>query len=404
MLSSINTDNLSIEMMATKKKKTTTSIHTIRQTLKQDNSPSWDGHEDWPRDEFRMKFHESMQYYNLLLDKKEHKQLAVKWMIVNGFDSNIIKDFKKIKDWRCSPTIGNIISCLNKGMPVDCSAVGNKNVVDWLTKRIYEILEASKDDLVDDQDDNETQRSVIKVDKNEEIINNTIADLDGIFDTLYKNIDRIDPKSINYEAIFKEHGVKSVHVDTIKSVYASIMQDTMSLIDKTCDDQLKESYSAYSMKQLRKVYEIYSQLYTACDKLVEESVVIRKPRVKKPVSKEKLVEKLKFKQEDDKLNIKSIDPTTIIGANELFYYDTKTRKLYKMVASDKNGLTVKGSIIENYDEKLSIGKTLKNPVEQLTKFKNSGKLAVSKFLDDLDTLDIKASGKLTEHQVLLKIL
>lgn len=392
-----------MKMMATKKKKTT-SIHTIRQTLKQDNSPSWDGSEEWTDDQIRMKFYESMQYYNLLLDKKEHKQLVLKWMSANGFDLTVIKDFKKVKDWRCNSTIGGVVSCLNKGMPPNCNALSNKNIVEWLTTRIYEILEDSKEDISEDDDEIVNSKPTTKVDKSEEIINNAVADFDGIFDNLHKNIDRIDIKSINYEGILKENGVKTIHVDAIKGAYISIMQELYSIIDKSCDDQLKESYNSYSIKQIRKMHDIYLGLYAACDKLVEESVVVRKPRPKKPVSKEKLVEKLKFKQSDDRLSIKSIDPTAIIGAKELFYYDTKTRKLYKMVASDKNGLTVKGQVIENYDEKLSIGKTLKNPSEQLTKFKNSGKIALSTFIDDLDTLDIKATGKLTEHQVLLKVL
>lgn len=379
------------------RKKKSTSIHSIRQALKQDNSPNWEGSEEWSDQEFKHKFYESMQYYNTMLDKKENKKLIIQWMNDNHFEPSLIKDFKKVKDWRCNSTMGGVISCLYKGMAVEKSHIlGKPDINKWINETIFAILENSKDDISSDDDD-ETTIHKPKIDKNEEIINKFISEVDGIIDSMHKN----DSINLNVESLFTEYNIKAVHTTIIKETYQSIMAELKSVIDKTYDDQIKEAYSQYPIKFIRKLYDIYEQIFLLCDKLVEDSIKIRKPRATKPISKEKLVAKLKYKQKDDKLGIKSVDPTSIIGAKELFLYDTKTRKLYRFISKD-GGLSVKGTLIENYDESKSIGKTLLKPVEQLTQFKNSGKIALSKFIDELDTLDIKASGKITENQVLLK--
>ena len=47
---------------------------------------------------------------------------------------------------------------------------------------------------------------------------------------------------------------------------------------------------------------------------------------------EQLVAKMQYKKEDTKLELKSIDPAEIIYAEELWVYNTKTRKLGHYVA------------------------------------------------------------------------
>jgi len=381
-----------------RKKKSTTNIHTIRQSLKQDNSPSWNGAEEWIDTEFRSKFHEAMQYYNLMLDKKESKRLVIKWMTIEGYDVDTIRQFKKVKDWRCNSTISGLISCVLNGMPVERSlALGNHDIKGWISNRIVSILEDSKQDISEFDDDDQIEEKP-KVDKNEEIVHRFISEFDDIVEKFYKNQSII----IKVDELLREYNIKHQHVATIKSAFASISTELQSVVEKTCDEQIKEAYSSYPIKLIRSLYEIYLKLFEECDKLVENTN-IKKPRAAKPISKEKMVAKLKFKSTDEKLGLSSIDPITIIGATELFLYDTKTRKLYRFVGKD-GGLSVNGTSIDNYDSIKSIGKTLLKPVEQLTKFKNSGKLALKTFIDDIDTLDIKASGKLTENQVLLKAL
>lgn len=364
-----------------------------------DLSPTWDGHEEWTDNEFKLRFFESMQYYNLQIAPKDIKSVVVKWMVLHNMEATLITEFKKVKDWRCSSTMASVASCMMRGMPTErIGVVCGSNVHDWLLNKINSVIEDSKSDI-NELDDETMPKKVIKVDKNEELLNAVISELDGIIDGFYKNLEAFDPRTVKFSSVLKSHNVKAIHVQAIKDVYASIIAELDIVLTGNIDEQLKEAYSCYNKKTIRKLHESYMDLMNSCDAIVAEASA---PKPKKPVSKEKLVEKLKYLNKDDKLNLNSIDPTNIIGATELYCYDTRTRKLYKFLSADKNGLTVKGTCIENFNPDQSIGKTLKKPNEQLTQFKNSGKIALSKFLDDIDTLEIKASGKLTEHQLILK--
>lgn len=399
MVSYINSE-IGDYIMAVKTKKKTTTIHEIRKALNADQSPGWDGHEEWTDIQFKMKFYESMQYYSLQIAQKDVKSIIIQWMNSYGVEQDIINQFRKVKDWRCNTTLSGVASCIMKGMPTDRTGVLSiQNTDEWLLGRIYQIIEDSKEDLVEVVEDNPHKKAATKIDRNEEITNNAISELDAIIDGFYKNLDKFDPKLIKYDSVLSGIGVKPQHIDAIKEVYLPNISELKSVIDKECDEQLKEAYHDYSAKTLRKLYDSYMDLMRACDKVVTDSI---KVKVKKPISNEKLVEKLKYKQEDDRFGITSIQPTTILGASELFCYDTRTRKLYKFIAADKSGLTVSGNCIANFNEKLSIGKTLKNPTEQLTLFKKAGKMAISSFLDNIDTMGIRANGKLTENQILLK--
>ena len=99
-----------------------------------------------------------------------------------------------------------------------------------------------------------------------------------------------------------------------------------------------------------------------------EAVIGQKPikkqviRVTKPKPPAKLVAKLRYQKTFSELGLKSIDPEKIIGASELFVYDTASRTLSLFVS--KTRLSVDGINIVNFDEEKSFAVTIRKP-EQL---------------------------------------
>ena len=137
--------------------------------------------------------------------------------------------------------------------------------------------------------------------------------------------------------------------------------------------------------------------------LNQEAKVTRKVRKPKTVSKEKLVSKIKYKKTDEALRLVSIDPAEIIGSKELWIYNTKTRKLGKYVAAEFADLGIKGTSITGFNEDLSVQKTIRKPDEKLKEFKSAGKVALRKFLDEINATDIKLNGRINEDTILLKV-
>ena len=130
--------------------------------------------------------------------------------------------------------------------------------------------------------------------------------------------------------------------------------------------------------------------------------VERAPKVKKPLSLDKVVSKLKYKKEDIALGIVSLNPTNIVGSKEIWVYNTRTRKLSQYKAEDASGLSVKGASLLNYSAE-SAEKTLRKPAEALAEFKRASKVKLRTFLKDLSTIDTPCTGKLNEHHVILRI-
>ena len=154
---------------------------------------------------------------------------------------------------------------------------------------------------------------------------------------------------------------------------------------------------------MKKLVAFYHEIISACDMLAQEAKVNRKPRAKKAQPKEKIVAKLKYAKTNEQLKLVSINPADIIGAKELWVYNTKSRKLGKYVAAEYQELGVKGTSITGYNINNSVQKTLRKPEEQLKEFKAAGKVQLRKFLDDIKAVDIKLNGRINEEVVLLKV-
>jgi hypothetical protein len=92
-----------------------------------------------------------------------------------------------------------------------------------------------------------------------------------------------------------------------------------------------------------------------------------------------------------------------LGAKELWVYNTKNRKIGRYVAKEYGDLGVKGASIINFDENLSIQKTVRKPEDKLKEFKAAGKVALRKFLDDINATDTKMNGRINEETILLKV-
>lgn len=189
-------------------------------------------------------------------------------------------------------------------------------------------------------------------------------------------------------------------------------RDKMNDYDRDSAEQMIEAYSCYTKKSLEKKVLALQNILGALNVIIETAKANRKPR-KRVRSKEKMVSKLKFAQSDDKFALASINPQEIINASELWVFNTKTRKIGKYVAKtidplhqgrEGSGLSVKGTTIQDYDEKLSIQKTLRKPDEKLKEFRECGARKIKTFLDEINAVDIKLNGRINAETILLKAI
>jgi hypothetical protein len=388
---------------------TAKDVKAHREKSTRDYSPKWDGAADWTGERFTAHFRDAMKWYNLESNGKALKPQVINWMARSGYTRAQIAEFKKTKDSRCGTTMGAIAACLMKGMPAVHPGFNNgKDTSQWLGAEIAKVIEAGKHDIDEEAvADAKAAEPVIQGPTIQERVRDAAwamtEELEDAVEKFQTDPEAFDPKEFKVVNLLRGKGVKAAHARIIRDFYAKQHSELEELLSAKPDAQLIEGYKHRTKKQIKAIYAFYTEILNACTMLMEEAKVLRKPRTPKAVSKDKVVAKLKFKKQDEPLKLVSVNPVDIIGAKELWTYNTKTRKLGKYVAAEYQELGVKGTTIVNFDESKSIQKTLRKPAEQLKEFKAAGKVALRKFLDDINAVDTKMNGRISEDVILLKV-
>ncbi len=392
--------------MATKLKKESIAL---RQRAQRDHSPNWAGCETWDENKFLRFFHSAMQYYRMESTGKELKSKVIDWMGKNGYDKKTIASFKKTKDNRCSLTVGSIAACLLKGMPSTRPDFNNgRDTATWLGAEIAKIIDEGRHDIDEEAvKAAESEKPAVYVpsiqERLREVALGMTAEIEDAYASFQEDPENFDPKAFKMLNLLKGKGAKAAHARVIRDFYARDLAELNELASGQADEQLKEGYKHRSRKQIKNFIAFLQEIESACNMLMQEAKVNKKPRKAKAVSKDKLVAKLKYKKTDEALKLVSVNPADIIGAQELWVYNSKTRKLGKYVADEFKELGVKGTTITGFSEMKSVQKTLRKPAEQLKDFKAAGKVALRKFLDDINAVDTKMNGRLNEETLLLKV-
>jgi hypothetical protein len=197
--------------------------------------------------------------------------------------------------------------------------------------------------------------------------------------------------------------VKAPQARLLRGFYERAVEEAQ-LVKANKDPEIREAYGHLTAVQRREYLEIYERVITACDTVINARKAARKPKIKKPTDKTKAVAKLKFKVTEPSLGLASINPIQIMGADELWVYDTRTRKLGVYRASTPGSLGVKGTTILGYDEAKSTMRTVRKPDEVVKPLGKTTKARINKVYSTLTTTEARLRGRTNEHTILLKVV
>lgn len=396
---------------ATKTRVTKKQVIAHRTRAVKDTSPTWEGCETWDGDQFHRHFRRAMDYYRLESEIKTYKPVVIKWMETQGCAKSDIAAIKKVKDNRISTTMGAIAHCLIRGMqPQRPDFNQGRDTAAWLRAEIVKVIADGKDDI--DPEVAAAEKEAAKTEVYTPSIQERVRDaayamteeLEDAYHAFQTDPENFDPKAFKVLSLLRGKGVKAAHARIIRDFYARDLAELNELASGKADEQLREGYSHRSRKQIKNFITFLQEIESACKMLMEEAKVNKKPRARKTVPAEKIVAKLKYLKVFEQLKLVSINPVDILRAKELWVYNTKTRKLGKYVTSEFGELGVKGTSITGFDENASIQKTLRKPEEKLKEFKGAGKVALRKFLDEINAVDTKMNGRINEDTILLKVV
>ena len=235
-----------------------------------------------------------------------------------------------------------------------------------------------------------------------EQISNYIGELEEVVDEFtiggYKSEFEI------YKWLNKEN-VKSPQAAAISEFYRPQLEELEEVKCKS-DQQLTEGYSYLTKDELNQFIEFLKMLVedsARWSKNTKKAKGSRKPRAR---SIDQQVKHMKFKAEDPTFKVTSVDPSSILGASELWVLHTGyVKKIGVYRAIDRGGLQIHRSSIRNFDTDNSVEKRIgKNPDETIKKILEGGKVTLRKLTDTLKAKDEEPSGKINSNIVLLRVI
>ena len=150
----------------------------------------------------------------------------------------------------------------------------------------------------------------------------------------------------------KTKAIPATYCQAIADYYTPWLDELINASEGK-DQQLKEAYRHLSKKELKERVVFFNKLISDVERYGNVTKKVRKPRKPRAVSVEKKLKNFKYQKEDNSYKIASINPEKILGAQELWTFNTKYKIVTVLRALDRGGLQVKGTSIIGYDEKTS---------------------------------------------------
>lgn len=416
----------------TKKKKRAGNRRSADKSLE----PTWENWQELTGEQYHRKKVASSEWYYQTYKASDLYPYAFEWMALNGYSKEDIKAAKAADSWAISQVAAIHCRMMTRGMPdfnqkeddywqTLPGTMGHiRPSSEFIKKRLQEAIEKGKLVVTEKKEEAKEKAQYYQPTIQERLRKasiNMAADMDDIIE---QPVDEINIKEFSPLKMLRQKQAKANHGKIIKEFYNDEMMELEEVLnpipqsvksrwteqERDWHDQLQESYAIFTKDQIKKKHQVLKLVVDACDMIIAEGKLTRKPRKVKPKSAEKLVAKLKYKKADEKTALVSINPADIIKAEELWVYNAKTRKLGRYITStidplkqkrDGTGLEVKGTTIIRFDEKTSIAKTLRKPVEQLAEFKKCGKIQRKKFFESIKTTETKLNGRVNLDTILL---
>ena len=348
--------------------------------------------------EFDVRLRNSFRYYNYFYSNRELRPEFNSWLAgSNLVDADTLRAYLKSPDSLTPITVAALVRAHRKGMPM------RDRFRDHIKNTVLSIVNRAALGTAPAETEKEKPKAAAKQptiqDRLREIAEGHIAHIESFEDQLESDAVTFDAYGYFHEKTATQGAVVAV------GKFFQPHFEEISAAARGEDEQLKEGYRKWTKARFKRYIAFYTALFADIEKYQQHKTVVRKPRVKRAPSKEKLVARVKYMKQDAVLKLTSINPADIVGASQLWVFNTRTRKLGVYVADSLQGpLSIKGTSIVGFDEAASVNKTVRKPADALRDFFKATKPALKKFLSTIKSTESKLTGRLNEDTVLLKVL
>jgi len=335
----------------------------------------------------KLDYMNALNWYSYMCTNVDAKEYLVTYLKNMG-RVNEVKKIKSIPDSLVPTTIAWIARLVTKGyeLPVDARP--------YLEEKLQIICSKYHEEEVVV----EIKQKVSIQDRIKEKTSDIIGEIEGMIDDYIHN----DVEFSLYNWL-QSNEIPASYSNSIISKLAPVLNELIEAYEGK-DEQLKEGYRNCKKSDLQKLIKFYSTMCDDAEKYAGVAKRTRTPRKPRVQSVEKKLKSFKYQKEDSTFKIASINPEKIIGAQELWTFNTVTKTISLFQAIDRGGLDVKGTSIIKYNEATSFTKRTGYKTEEyVKKVSEGGKIVLRKIGDELKK-DAPLQTRINQNTILLRVL
>lgn len=352
----------------------------------------------------KIKMINAMNWLNYVVDNKDNRKFLEEWIKIKRVDTSTqdLELLNKTSDRYIRPTYCYLARIHVQGFPL----------TDEEQQKIWEhiVESAAKSGANKEEEVVVPEKSAEpKIGVQERIaaqVDNVVGEIEEVISNLLRgkqtetDFSKI-PGTEKFSAVHHKKLADAVQV--LLKEYTNIKEARNSKSDNDEIQQIKESYSFVSAKNIKATVQFLEEVYATSAKLALIRKV-NKLRKKRPVDKNKLVSKFKFLPKFDEFKLQSLQPVNALGVNEVWMYNTRTRKLGCYKAEFTGSLMIKGSSFIGFNTNTSVQKTLRKPEKQLAEFQSLAKNQINKWFNNIRSTEHRLNGRSNEHSLLMRII
>lgn len=335
----------------------------------------------------KIEYMQALSWYNYMSSVSDAREFLIDYLKNTGRANQVFK-IKAISDAFIPTTLAWTCRLISRGFSIPVESVP------YIEDRLSEIL-----NIEYEKKEDETPKSTVSIqDRMKEKTRDLLGEIEGIIDD---NLDQNHSFSL-YDWL-KSNEIPVAYVSAIVDKLNPVLMEFIEAHEGN-DEQLKEAYRFLKKKQLEARIVFYNNLIEDAEKYADATKKTRAPRKPRTVSMEKKLKGLKWQKEDATFKVASINPEKIIGAQELWTFNTKYKTLTVLRAQDRGGLQIKGTSILNYDTSSSETKgTGRKSEYYISRVKEGGKIVLRKLMEELQSSKALAY-RINENTILLRVI
>ena len=335
----------------------------------------------------------AFNWYNYNCGKKEAKEFVLDYLKFVGRSKNEILAIRSVSESKINLQFGWLARMLCLGF------VPSDKTKQFVASKYKELLTIANNDLKTTKVVTEDAPKVNIQDRIREKASEEAGEVEGLIDDFVlggcKN-------PMDMESYFRSRNLSSVVMTKICNMFIERGKEIEEALTSDCP-QLKEGYSNFTKPELRRFKEFLDSIVVAANSQANVKPTRKKRKVKeKPATV--LVAKMNYAKDFAELGLVSVAPEKVIGALQVWTYNTKTKLLGVYNADNAKGLSVKGSTLQNFNEQTSIGKRLRKPAVTIKELMEAGKVKIKKILPDLSTKESNLTGRMNSDTIILRIV